>query len=69
MFITMSLTHFAYKMNTRLKKEGFQNFYRYLPCWHIDEKKIQPTNANTQKPLWLKEKLGLLEIDCDKSHL
>lgn len=55
-------------MNTKLKNEGFQNFYRSLPCWHIDEKKIQPPNANTQKPLWLKEKIGLLGIDYDKSH-
>jgi hypothetical protein len=43
----MPLTPFAYKMNTKLKKEGFQKPLCFMPCWHIDEEKHQPAVVNT----------------------
>jgi hypothetical protein len=39
-----------------------------MPCEHIDEKSCPPIDANTQKPLWLEGKIGLLGIDHNKGH-
>ncbi len=39
-----------------------------MPCWHIDEKNCRPTDANTQRPLWLARETSSQGIDLDKSH-
>jgi hypothetical protein len=64
----MPLTSFTYKMNAKLKEEGFQRPLCFMPCWHIDEEKHQPVIVNTQRPLWLEVEICLLGINRDKSH-
>jgi hypothetical protein len=43
----MPLTPFTYEMNAKLKKEGLQSLLRFMPFWHIDEKKRQLADVNT----------------------
>ncbi len=68
MFVTMSLTSFVYKINTKLEDKGFQCLLFFMSYWHINEKNCQVANANTQKPQWLKGKTCTLCINGDKGH-
>jgi hypothetical protein len=40
MFVAMPSTDSTYKMNVKLKEEGFQHLLFSMPCYHIDEKLI-----------------------------
>jgi hypothetical protein len=56
-------------MNAKPKGEGLQSPSGSIPCWHINEENCRPFDINTQRPLWLEEKIGLLGIDHDKGLL
>jgi hypothetical protein len=55
-------------MNAKPKEEGLQNPSCSMPYQHFDEKSHPPIDANTQRPIQLEGKIGLLGIDHDKGQ-
>jgi hypothetical protein len=55
-------------MNAKPEEVGLQNPLCSMPYQHFDEQSHLPINANTQRPIWLEGKIGLLGIDHDKGH-